>query len=189
MYTWQSNWVLAISTASFHVQITSLSVISTVLLRQTLFKDVRYGGRGVVGIALCLVGAFLWLRDETIDSRQQEMSIGSVLLTGGFACLRCCIPVRAERRRRRILCQESELRPGGVPRDAGSLRILIELWSPSPNHGKYDQLSEMIAKAKVVPWNELIVAILLDFLLAFPAFSTVFTTSYSTFYPNSKPQF
>ena len=54
---------------------------------------------------------------------------------------------------------------------------------------EYDQLSEMIAKAKVVPWNELIVAILLDFLLAFPAFSTVFTTSYSTFYPNSKPQF
>ena len=86
MYTWQSNWVLAISTASFHVQITSLSVISTVLLRQTLFKDVRYGGRGVVGIALCLVGAFLWLRDETIDSRQQEMSIGSVLLGDLLAC-------------------------------------------------------------------------------------------------------
>lgn len=44
--------------------LTSLSVLSTVLLRQLIFRNANYGRKRSIGIVLCLFGGCLWLLEE-----------------------------------------------------------------------------------------------------------------------------
>jgi len=44
--------------------LTSLSVLSTVLLRQVIFRSAKYGRKQLFGVFMCLVGGLLWLRAE-----------------------------------------------------------------------------------------------------------------------------
>jgi len=43
---------------------TSLSILSTVLLRQFIFKSVSYGTKRLIGVVLCLIGGCTWLWHE-----------------------------------------------------------------------------------------------------------------------------
>ena len=44
--------------------LTSLSVLSTVILRPIIFKSVKYSTKRLFGVGLCLIGGCLWLRFE-----------------------------------------------------------------------------------------------------------------------------
>ena len=44
--------------------LTSLSVLSTVILRPIIFKTVKYSTKRLFGVGLCLIGGCLWLRFE-----------------------------------------------------------------------------------------------------------------------------
>jgi len=43
---------------------TSLSILSTVLIRQCVFKSVSYGTKRLIGVVLCLIGGCTWLWHE-----------------------------------------------------------------------------------------------------------------------------
>ncbi|KAL9189060.1 hypothetical protein ACHAXT_011550 [Thalassiosira profunda] len=51
--------------------LTSLSVLSTVLLRQLVFPRARYNRQRLLGVAICLVGGCLWLREEFYRGRDE----------------------------------------------------------------------------------------------------------------------
>jgi len=54
---------------------TSLSILSTVLLRQFVFKSVSYGTRRLIGVVLCLIGGCTWLWHEYYtDTTQLDTS-------------------------------------------------------------------------------------------------------------------
>lgn len=44
--------------------LTSLSVLSTVLLRKVVFRSAKYGRKQLFGVLMCLVGGCLWLWEE-----------------------------------------------------------------------------------------------------------------------------
>ena len=49
--------------------LTSLSVLSTVILRPIIFKTVKYSTKRLFGVGLCLIGGCLWLRFEFYHGR------------------------------------------------------------------------------------------------------------------------
>ena len=54
---------------------TSLSILSTVLLRQFVFKSVSYGTKRLIGVVLCLIGGCTWLWHEYYtDTAQLDTS-------------------------------------------------------------------------------------------------------------------
>ena len=51
---------------------TSLSILSTVLLRQFVFQSVRYGTKRLIGVVLCLIGGCSWLWHEYYNDTAQS---------------------------------------------------------------------------------------------------------------------